>query len=148
MKYTWLFLALSATGLLNAQTKVQDVDNPGRNPVQVFQTQTTTGAYNEIIAYSVPLGYRLILEYAGGSCFTKSQLRGVQVTSTGAANAQANYRFPLNQNPYLAGYESYFATPVRAYVEAGQTVTINFFATSDLGTWTCDVSLSGYLVKP
>ena len=148
MKYTWLFLALSATGLLNAQTKVQDVDNPGRNPVQVFQTQTTTGAYNEINAYIVPLGYRLILEYAGGSCFTTGQLRGVQVTSSGAANAQANYRFPLNQNPYNSGYESYFATPVRAYVEAGQTVTINFFATSDLGTWTCDVSLSGYLVKP
>ena len=42
MKYALLFFALSGLGVLSAQTKVQDVDNPGRNPVQVSVAKTAT----------------------------------------------------------------------------------------------------------
>jgi hypothetical protein len=140
---------LSGLGVLNAQTKVQDVDNPGRNPVQVSVAKTATGGYNEMDVYTVPAGYRFVLEYAGGSCNSTSQLRGVQLFTSGpSASATVNYRFPINTTYLYPNYETFFATPVVAFVEAGKIVTVNFFGSTDGAAFTCGVSLSGYLVKP
>ena len=66
MKHALLFIALSGLGVLSAQTKVQDVDNPGRNPVQITVSQASSAGYNSMDVYTVPIGYRFILEYAGG----------------------------------------------------------------------------------
>ena len=148
MKFALLFLALSGLGVLNAQTKVQDVDNPGRNPVQITVAQTASGGYNAMDVYTVPIGYRFVLQYAGGSCYSTSQLRGVQLYTSGSGSATVNYRFPINQTYLYLNYETFFTTPVVAFVESGKVVTVNFFGNTDGNSFGCNVSLSGYLVKP
>jgi hypothetical protein len=149
MKCALLFFALSGLGVLNAQTKVQDVDNPGRNPVQVTVSQSSSAAYNAMDVYTVPIGYRFLLEYAGGNCSSTSPLRGVQLYTSGSSfAATVNYRFPINQTYFYPNYETFFATPVVAYVEAGKIVTVSFFGSTDGNSFTCNVSLSGHLVKP
>ena len=153
MKSVCLLFAMSVLGVVhaNAQTQVLDVDTPGRHPVQVTIAQTVTNAgYNEIVVYKVPAGVRFVLEYAGGDCNSPLGLRGVQIITDGATAAAAvNYRYPVNQTTLGNNFETYFATPVRAYVEAGHSVTVNFFGDpNNSQTFQCGVSITGYLILP
>ncbi len=127
------FVPRSAIAQTVRTALVQDVDSPGRRPVQL-QAFTASGGF---FFYTVPANTRLVIQHIAASCSSPTPVSAFRLTTNGSS-----HEFLMNLKPW---YDSvHFATsePLTAYSEPGTQVGASFPGS----TGNCGVTMVGYLV--
>lgn len=144
---------------------VQDVDNPGRaalvTPSCTVRSSGAPGEFNCALAsggatYTVPAGYRLVIDQVSGDCLTpgtKNTVNGAFLTLTEQGNEIRAPFAMISQGtvgqeiigPIVTQFT--FNQSARYYADPGTTLQLNAATTDATGTTECAFLVSGHLIS-
>jgi hypothetical protein len=145
-------LASLAAGCAS-QTSDVNVVNTAQNPVFVrplsppsgwepFQHTASLTNTIDVTVYTVPADHRLVIEFVSGFCSTSQNIPVHTVRLSGSAD-----HF-LTPTVFSTGPGASFAVitqSTRIYANAGATVKLAVFPTSNSSTTSCSISVTGHL---
>jgi hypothetical protein len=140
-------VALTYVQVLNSLAQwvpTGNIDEPGRNPVEVHVGVTSPNVF--ISAYAVPANRRFVIQQISADCVTQTDVvLGSLHTTVNGADEVAFFSSP---NQFNLGFnqESVFSVPVHYYADPGTNVEV---AVKALGAFngSCNITLAGYLVN-
>jgi len=143
--------------IANTPLPTRDVDNPARQPIQVFASQSIVSSVASAVVFTVPPGKRLVVEHfsseVGVPTGTVVNAYGLAVTDPAQPGFASFEHFvpPAFHSPCancVAGSDLWVTSqPIRLYVDAGKTLRIAVSVNGATGNSAfVFFSASGYLV--
>jgi hypothetical protein len=136
----------------------QDTDQPARKPyiASIHNYAIDNAQANGILGPKLPDGYRLVVEESSARCESDHGIDAVSIQGSlfnqalGQANSGFFYLNRINAVKLLSNnrIEDFYTSQLRTYVDGGTYLVWGVSAESHPKQFlSCDVSVSGYLVK-
>jgi len=153
-----LALTICASAQTPFSTPVRDVENPAKSPYWSLATLDILNGFQGAVSFDpVPVGKRLVIEFASFVCTTEPNTNGVvdvsiarlTVPAKNAATASIQFSHSLvvsRQGKSFSGDTYAAAQSLRLYSEAG-TPGASVSLSGNTPHLGCNIAISGYLVN-